>query len=258
MAFKLECYAKIFGSILLACFNVINVIVSKLQVMKTSFLVIRHQAVENPENIFYGVSRDLPISKEGREKARQMGKRLRDVGISPSVIYVSNLIRAQQTAREIQQGIGNHIPIEIDSGLADVSYPSFEGKAVNKKGQINLGEGKIVSLDQLDEYSAETAIEAGTRFANTLRNIAQWHQGKLVGIVSHGDPIAWGLEFIRHGENANFSMKRLMDRDSYPAKGDIALIRFNPDGSLYGDVTFRPEIDQIPSILEIGLVGKKR
>jgi len=219
--------------------------------MKTSFLVFRHQVVENPEDIFYGVSRDLPISEEGKAKARESGRHLAEVGVYPSVFVVSNLTRAQQTALEIQQGTGKNIPIKVDGKLIDVSYPDFEGRSVDEKGFITLEDGISISLDQMDEYSAETPGEAGTRFAEELKVIAKSYEGEIVCIVSHGDPIAWGLELLRNGEKADFAMQGLMDKGAYPAKGDLAVFRLDENGSLYGNITFKPEYNEIPTLLEL-------
>jgi broad specificity phosphatase PhoE len=226
--------------------------------MKTNLLIFRHQVVENPDNIFYGVSRDLPISDTGKEAARKSGASLAKAGIRPIIIYASPLLRAQMTAAELAEGMRKDITLATENGLIDVSYPHFEGRSVDKKGQIVLDDGRIVSLNQMDEFSAETPIEVGERFVKTIKEISQRHPGETIGIVSHADPIAWGLELLRAEKEADFAMKGLMGRGTYPAKGDLAVARLNPDGSLYGKIHFRPEIAEVPMLLELIRTGKER
>lgn len=60
------------------------------------YLVRHGQSEGNVKNLWYGVS-DLPLTQLGREQARQVGEKLRDIPLAAA--YASPLSRALDTAR---------------------------------------------------------------------------------------------------------------------------------------------------------------
>ena len=54
----------------------------------------------------YGV--DTPLSRDGRDHARQMGEYFHSIGFVPDRIYVSPSFRCVQTADAVLQGLGLH------------------------------------------------------------------------------------------------------------------------------------------------------
>ena len=242
----------------------------------TRVIIIRHQVVDNPKNMFYGVSNDLPISEEGKANARNLGRLFAEAGIRPSAIITSDLLRARQTGEEFRKGLGlkiSHVPflrrlrevvhvqptleVGVDSRLSDVAYPKLEGLAVDNDGCVNVeGEGRI-SLDHIEPYTTEPLPDAAKRFQESLRDIVSRYPEKLIAIVSHADPIAYGLERMQYGEQACYSIGELEEKGAYLQKGEFALVRLTSDGILNGPVHFRPEIASLSLFLERNGGGKE-
>ncbi|MGN0298952.1 MAG: histidine phosphatase family protein [Lachnospiraceae bacterium] len=67
---------------------------------------------------------DVPMSAEGHEQVRLLGERIQSWGIE--VIYSSDLIRARETAQELQK----YIPVEIQEreNLKEINFGELTGK----------------------------------------------------------------------------------------------------------------------------------
>jgi len=64
---------------------------------------------------------DRYLAEEGRATALRVGKKLHELGVRPTVVYTSPLVRAVQTAELVSFGLGphrvvTHVPLSIDHG----------------------------------------------------------------------------------------------------------------------------------------------
>jgi broad specificity phosphatase PhoE len=91
-------------------------------------ILCRHgQTVDNARGVAQGWS-DSDLSDEGREQARLLGVRLRDLG--PTSLYCSTLSRAKKTAEIIGRELGIE-PHEVDD-LREVNCGEWEGVAFDE------------------------------------------------------------------------------------------------------------------------------
>jgi phosphohistidine phosphatase len=74
-----------------------------------------------------------PLTADGREHARKLGRRLRDRGVAPDAVITSPLLRARQTAAAL--GLGEP---EIDERLAPGATPGDVREAALGRGDIVL------------------------------------------------------------------------------------------------------------------------
>jgi len=86
----------------------------------TTFYLVRHGEVKNPQNIFYGRLPRFSLSAAGWDQA----KSLRSYFLThpPTVVYSSPLLRARQTARAIL-GEQNRLPIRVSQLISEVNTP---------------------------------------------------------------------------------------------------------------------------------------
>jgi broad specificity phosphatase PhoE len=222
----------------------------------TNFILVRHQLVDNPQGIFYGVSYNFGISKEGKAKARQLGFILKEAGVDLGALYESDLFRTQETGVNILQGMGvqeSEASIKIDPRLTDVAFPKLEGRKI-EDGYITLEDGEKVSLDALDKYATESLQEAGQRSLGALLDMVQNHPGETVIVISHGDTIAGVEEEIRRRslqiEGEFPTQLELVVANRYPAKGDYALFSMNLDGMLTSNILRNPNVQEMRVFLE--------
>ena len=226
----------------------------------TSFIVVRHEKVDNPQNIFYGVSRDLPISSQGMQDAQNLGIGLKRNNIELGAVVASNLIRTQMTAASILLGMGQGIEIDRRDGLkiqqdvrlTDVAYPAIEGQPIDSEGFVMLTSGQRVDLDNIEPYLNETLEHAGERFQASLKDIAKRYPGQTVLIVSHGDPIAAGLAKFEDTHTGIPPVALLIEQGRYPQKGELAVLQLDINGNLHGEIHRNPQMNEIPQLLDEG------
>lgn len=86
-------------------------------------ILVRHgETIWNREGRVQGFS-DMDLSDVGVQQARQLALSLKDALILS--IYASPLIRAQKTARIINEH--HHVPLHIEPGLMEMDQGDFEG-----------------------------------------------------------------------------------------------------------------------------------
>src|SRR3954467_12654603 len=74
-----------------------------------------------------------PLTPEGREAARALGKRLADDGVQPAAVLPSPLLRARETAQELARPAG--LEPEPDERLAPGATAEAGRAAADERGQ---------------------------------------------------------------------------------------------------------------------------
>jgi broad specificity phosphatase PhoE len=115
----------------------------------------------NIENRFQGHS-DIPLNEVGKLQAERAAPLL--LGLRPSRIVSSDLIRAQQTAAELAKLSG--LEVLIDAGLRETNGGNWEGKtgaenrAVDYDRFVNWLDGDDQPAGQIGERRSEIALRA--------------------------------------------------------------------------------------------------
>lgn len=91
-------------------------------------LLVRHGITDwNREGRFQG-HLDPPLSEEGREEARLLGRRLATSVDRPRRLISSSLGRARETAELIAAAMGGDVPVESDARLIEIGQGEWEGR----------------------------------------------------------------------------------------------------------------------------------
>jgi alpha-ribazole phosphatase/probable phosphoglycerate mutase len=147
---------------------------------------IRHgQSLWNRENRWQGHS-DIPLSDQGQEQARRLGKALRSTPFD--LVFSSDLQRARQTA-------GLALPghrVVCDARLREVHFGEFEGLTLEEMSE----EQRRILKDWLKDPFARR-IPAGESLHDVLRRLQAWlaelpDRGR-VAVFTHGGLIRCGL-----------------------------------------------------------------
>jgi broad specificity phosphatase PhoE len=85
--------------------------------------IVRHGETERSVQKAYSGRSEVPLTERGLEQAREVGERLRGVGVD--AVYSSPLARAADTARAIAEATGARL--KIDERLTEVDYGPLEG-----------------------------------------------------------------------------------------------------------------------------------
>lgn len=158
--------------------------------MPTLALVRHGQSIWNLENRFTGWT-DVPLTEEGREEAREAGRRLSAEGMAFDIAYTSSLVRAQETLTLIMETAGYDLPVIRDEALNERHYGDLQGlnkaKTAERYGdeQVHLWRRSFATAPPNGESLKMTAERTLPFFDRAvLGDIAQ---GKDVLVVAHGN-----------------------------------------------------------------------
>lgn len=155
--------------------------------------LIRHgQSTGNVRNLWYGVS-DLPLTELGREQARQVGTKLRDVPLAAA--YTSPLSRARETA-EIALS-WRDVPVFEVPGLREQDMGQLETLSVE---EIALRDPEYLSRLETDWVhvvpKGGEPFDTGLapRVARALDAIVA--KGEDCAVFAHNGPLCYALTYL--------------------------------------------------------------
>ncbi len=92
--------------------------------------LVRHGEVHNPSGVLYGRLPNFHLSETGHLMAKEAAEQLKAMGIKVSAIYTSPLVRAQESAKPIEELFG--IDAKTNELLIE-PYNVFEGRKLSVK-----------------------------------------------------------------------------------------------------------------------------
>jgi probable phosphomutase (TIGR03848 family) len=155
----------------------------------TTLLLVRHGTTDLTGKRLYGRSQDVGLSDEGRGQADRLGERL--ARLRPSALYTSPIRRCAETADRIAEAC--RLETTHLDGLAEIDYGRWTGRSFASLARTKLWRRVHRVPSSVRFPAGETLAEAQRRIVDALEGIVERHPRGLVGVVSHGDPIAMAL-----------------------------------------------------------------
>lgn len=153
---------------------------------RTVVCFVRHGTTPTTGKILPGRTKGLHLSEQGLGEAGRTGERLASLG-SIAAIYSSPLERARETAGAIARHLS--LSVKVERGLIECEFGDWTG-------------AELASLRKLPEWQTVLQHPAGFRFPNgesfgelrlriasTVDRLIERHQGEVIAVVSHADPI---------------------------------------------------------------------
>ena len=199
----------------------------------TTIHLIRHGEVHNPRGILYGRLPRFRLSAKGRRQARAAGLLLN--GSAVDTLYSSPLLRARQTAREIQSQT-RQPRVHVSSLLNEVctAYEGLPGAEVDARdGDIYTG--VPACFEQPEDVVARTR-----RFIQRMR---RGYPGGRIAAVTHGDVITFMVLWAKDLALTPGNKTRLLKAGypaSYPAHASITTLVYHT-----ADQEERPAVDYV-------------
>ena len=172
--------------------------------------LVRHgQTAANVQNLLQGHI-NHPLDEVGLAQVSLLGGALQK--ISPvSRVVASPLLRAQQTAQAISQGLSQHIEVETDPRWIELNYGDFDGQPVSSVSPEQWATWRT------DEHfrppHGETLAELSVRVHEAIDALLADSVSAHIVVVSHVSPIkaavAWAL-----GVGVEVSWRTALDRAS--------------------------------------------
>lgn len=187
--------------------------------MPTQISLIRHGMTDNPMDILYGRLPGFALDSTGKRQAVEVAQRIKHIPIA--AIYSSPLLRARQTAREIQKH-HSHLRVHQSILINEVRTP-FEGqtgeKLKSRHGDFYTG------IDS----AYEQPLDILKRVRQFLWRSRRKYPGQHTIAVTHGDIILFTMLWIKGlpiiPEN-KMQFKKLKIIDTYPENVSVTTLSF--------------------------------
>ena len=172
--------------------------------------LVRHgQTVANAQNLLQGHI-NHPLDEVGLLQVSLLGGALQKIA-PVSRVVASPLLRAQQTAQAISQGLSQHIEVETDPRWIELNYGDFDGQPVSAVSPEQWATWRT------DEHfrppRGETLAELSVRVHDAIEALLADSVSSHIVVVSHVSPIkaavAWAL-----GVGVEVSWRTALDRAS--------------------------------------------
>ena len=172
--------------------------------------LVRHgQTAANAQNLLQGHV-NHPLDEVGLAQVSLLGGALQKIA-PVSRVVASPLLRAQQTAQAITQGLSQHIEVETDPRWIELNYGDFDGQPVSSVSPEQWATWRT------DEHfrppHGETLAELSVRVHEAIDALLADSVSAHIVVVSHVSPIkaavAWTL-----GVGVEVSWRTALDRAS--------------------------------------------
>lgn len=147
-------------------------------------ILVRHGLTEeNKKKIWQGQSEGV-LSKEGREQAKKLMKKLENMNID--VIYCSDLKRAKNTIRPFLKN--RKITIKYTKSLRERSLGILERTTTEQIAEY-VAKNKI-DFENCNFETGETFYEMRQRLAKFYKGVAKKHENDVILLVTHGGAVS--------------------------------------------------------------------
>lgn len=158
--------------------------------MSTTFFLIRHGEVNNPQKIAYGRTA-IFLSKYGKLQLKHLAEKLKRLNIRPSVIISSDLRRTIQSTEEIIK-IFPSVPVFYTKDLEEVDIGGLTGRFLKYQNSI----GDIYNSEKCKNMHIERPESIINRQLQILINANKKYFGKTIFVIGHQQPfqfLMWKL-----------------------------------------------------------------
>jgi len=152
----------------------------------TLVLLVRHGQTPTTGKLLPGRAPGLHLADAGREQAQRAAERIAALTMVDAV-YASPLERARETAAPIAAARG--LKVQIDKGLLECEFGDWTGAELKKL--MKLPEwGTVQRAPSTFRFpNGESFTEMQTRMVSAIDRLRAKHEGGVIVLVSHADPI---------------------------------------------------------------------
>ena len=151
---------------------------------ETEVILIRHGETEwNVAQRFQG-HQDSDLTEKGKFQVETLGVRFQEEELDQ--LYSSDLLRTRKTAEAVSRGTGRQV--ELDVRLREKNLGIFEGLNVSEiqKKYSDAYKAFNTGGSRYRIKSGESTLDLLVRGLEFLEEIRKKHEGRKIGIVTHG------------------------------------------------------------------------
>jgi probable phosphoglycerate mutase len=210
----------------------------------TELVLIRHGETDMNRELRFQGQVNVGLNAIGLEQARRLATRM--TGEKADAVYVSDLLRAQQTASPIAVQLALQ-PVP-DTGLREQDFGRVDGMRVDdiKEQHPEAWEGWLRFEEDYCMPEGETTRQFHARVMDSVYRMVAAHPGQTLVVVTHGGVLdmiyrtarSLGLNGPRQSDIPNAGLNRIKVRD-----GGIDILNWADTGHL-ADLPPQPVYDQ--------------
>ena len=210
----------------------------------TQLILLRHGETDWNRELRFQGHVDVGLNAIGLEQAQRLARRL--AGETAHRLYVSDLLRARQTAQPVAQELGL-VPVS-DTALREQSFGSVDGMRVDDiKAQHPLAwEGWLRFHEDFCMPEGESTRQFHARVMDAVHRMVAAHRDETLVVVTHGGVLdmiyrtarSLGLNGPRQSEIPNAGLNRVRVHD-----GGIDILAW-ADVAHLADLPPQPVYDQ--------------
>lgn len=151
----------------------------------TLILLVRHGVTPTTGQVLPGRAPGLHLSDTGREQAREVAQRLRELPLS--AIYSSPMERTRETAAPTAE-LFDLVP-RIHSGLLECEFGDWTGARLSELAKLPEWRTVQSQPSAFRFPGGESFPELQQRMLAALAEIRDQHRGQVVACFSHADPL---------------------------------------------------------------------
>ena len=211
----------------------------------TELVLIRHGETDMNRELRFQGHVNVSLNATGHAQARRLGQRM--AGEKADAVYVSDLLRACQTADPVALGLA--IPYVTDEGLREQHFGRVDGMKVEdiKRDHPEAWAGWLRFEEDFALPEGESTRSFHARVIDAVQRLAAVHPGqKTVVIVTHGGVLdmvyrtarSLGLNGPRQSDIPNAGLNRVRVQD-----GKFEIVEW-ADTRHLADLPAQPVYDQ--------------
>jgi probable phosphomutase (TIGR03848 family) len=151
----------------------------------TTLVLVRHAVTEQTGPLLTGRNRGVDLSDDGRKQAAALADRLADLPVT--AVYASPMERTTQTAAAVAQR--HTLPVRELPGALEADYGEWTGGNLSELAKTELWKTVQRAPSRARFPGGESLAEMQARIVRCLEDVVAQHQGEIVVVVSHADPI---------------------------------------------------------------------
>ncbi len=151
----------------------------------TRLVLVRHAVTPQTGPMLTGRAPGVDLSDEGRGQAEALAERLASLPVV--AIYASPIERTTQTAEAVAARHG--LAVKALPGVIEADYGEWTGGKISDLAKTDLWKTVQRAPSRARFPGGESLSEMQARMVATIETVVADHQGELVVVVSHADPI---------------------------------------------------------------------
>ncbi len=151
----------------------------------TTLLLVRHAVTAQTGPMLSGRTPGIDLSDTGRTQAEAVAQRLASLPVT--AVYASPIERTTQTAEAIARHHG--MVVRPLPGVIEADYGEWTGGKLAELAKTELWKTVQLAPSRASFPGGESLAGMQARMVTALEEVATEHEGSVIVVVSHADPI---------------------------------------------------------------------